>query len=193
VANQKPDNYQQFRNVFRQFNRFMLLMWRLGLGKWINISPQVGGRILVLIHTGRKTSFRRLTPLNYAVINGDFYCTAGFGEQADWYRNLLADPRVEVWEPHGCWVGLAEDVSDSPQRIPLLRQVLIASGFAARLFGINPHKLSDEELHQLTDYYRLVRIRPVQSLREPKGPGDLVWVWPIAALIVLILCIRHRR
>lgn len=190
---QVPDNYQQFRQVFKHFNRFMLLMWRLGLGKWINIWPQVGGRILVLIHTGRKTGFRHMTPVNYAKINGDFYCTAGFGKQADWFRNLLADPKVEIWEPHGRWSGLAEDISDSPQRLPLLRQVLIASGFAARLVDINPKQMSDEELESLTNYYRLVRIKPQQPLGGSGGLEDLVWVWPLAILIILIFCIRRRK
>jgi hypothetical protein len=37
--------------------------------------------------------------------------------------------------------------------------VLIASGFAARLAGINPRSIPDDELQQLAADYRLVRIR----------------------------------
>ena len=136
----------------------MLLLWQLGLGPWINAWPAVGGRIMVLTHTGRRTGRRRQTPVNYAPIGDAVFCTAGFGPRSDWYRNLLADPRVEVWLPKARWQGLAEDVSDSPERIYRLREVLVASGFAAHLAGINPRRISDEELERLAREYRLVRI-----------------------------------
>ena len=74
---------QDLRQGFKYFNRFMLLMWRLGLGRWINLWPEVGGRIMVITHTGRKTGMRRRTPVNYTIANGDIYCTAGFGGVSD--------------------------------------------------------------------------------------------------------------
>ena len=112
---------QLMRRSFRRFNCFMMLVWRLGLGSYGNPSKW-GGAIMVLIHTGRKTGLRHRTPVNYAIVNGELYCTAGFGRYADWYRNIIANPDVEVWLPDGWWAGVAEDVSDSPQRLDLLRQ-----------------------------------------------------------------------
>lgn len=138
----------------------MLLLWRLGLGPWINAWPAVGGRIMVLTHTGRRTGKRRQTPVNYAPIGEAVYCTAGFGRRCDWYQNLMVEPHVEVRLPHECWPGLAEDVSDSADWASCLRQVLIASGFAAYLAGIHPRRISDEELQRLAGEYRLIRIRP---------------------------------
>jgi len=155
---------ERWRQTFKRFNRFMLLMWRLGLGRWINAWPAVGGRIMVLGHTGRRSGLRRQTPVNYAQVNGDVYCTAGFGPRCDWYRNLLANPEVEVWLPGGRRTGRAEDVSGCEQHLHLLRQVLIASGFAARLAGINPRSISDQELQRLAVDYRLVRIRLAEPL-----------------------------
>ena len=157
----------RWRQIFKRFNRFMLLMWRLGLGRWINAWPAVGGRIMVLGHTGRRSGLRRQTPVNYAQINGEVYCTAGFGPHCDWYRNLLANPEVEVWLPGGRRTGRAEDVSGCEQHLDLLRKVLIASGFAARLAGINPRSISDEDLQQLAAGYRLVRVR----LADPAPPA----------------------
>jgi hypothetical protein len=37
--------------------------------------------------------------------------------------------------------------------------VIIASGFAARLFGIDPKKLNDEQLSVISKDYRLVHFR----------------------------------
>ena len=178
---------EQFRQAFRKFNVLMVGMWRLGFGRWINIWPSVIGRIMVITHTGRKSGLRRKTPVNYAQIDGDLYCTAGFGHVSDWYRNILADPNVEVWLPGSWQAGLAEDISDHKNRSHLLRRVMVASGFAAPMFGVDPREMDDRELVEATREYRLIRIRPTEHLSGPGGPGDLAWVWlPVIGFLVLI-------
>ena len=173
------------RQFFKYFNRFMLLMWRLGLGNYINLWPGVIGQIMVITHIGRKSGARLQTPVNYAKIGGDIYCTAGFGAGTDWYRNILKNPQVEIWLPDGWWAGMAEDISDEPGRIALMRQVLIASGFAARVAGINPHTLPDAELDQLSRDYCLVRITPNEARTGQTGPGEYAWIWPLATMLLL--------
>ncbi len=193
-----PELEARARAAFKQFNRFMLLMWRLGLGRWVNLSPRWGGRIMVLVHRGRKSGLRRLTPVNYAPDegnpSGDIYCTAGFGAVADWYKNIVADPHVEVWLPDGWWAGVAEELpQEHPDWLLRLRQVLIASGFAASAFGIDPHRLDDAELLRLAAAYRVIRIRRTAARTGPGGPGDLAWVWPLATLVLGVLLLRRRR
>ena len=145
-----PDTENTLRQVFKRFNPFMVGLFRLGLGWMVNFWPAVGGRIMVITHTGRKSGLRRRTPVNYAPIDGDLYCTAGFGAASDWYRNILANPEVEVWLPGDWRRGRAEDISQDPRRIPLLRQVIIASGVVGPLFGVNPHKMDDAAFDQVT-------------------------------------------
>jgi len=181
----------QLRRAFKRFNPFMLLLWRLGLGRFINAWPEVGGRILVLAHTGRKSGRRRLTPLNYALVDGQVYVTAGFGAAADWYRNLQANPAFEIWLPEGWWAGTSEEVLDPAERLPLLRQVLIGSGVIAPLFGLNPQTLDDEALARASDGYRVIRLHRTVARTGEGGPGDLAWVWPLAALALLLS--RNRR
>jgi deazaflavin-dependent oxidoreductase (nitroreductase family) len=182
------------RQAFRYFNHFMLFMWRAGLGRWINVWPEGIGRIMVLTTTGRKSGLPRRTPVNYAIVDGEVYCTAAFGPGADWYRNLRADPRVEVWLPDGWWEGEAEEVTDSARRLPLLREVLIASAFAGRAAGIDAQQMRDAELDKLTREYRLIRIRRGAARTGTDGPGDLAWVWPVATTVLaLMLLMRPRR
>jgi len=183
---------QRLRRVFKSFNRFMLLLWRLGLGPWGN-GTEFGGSIMVIKHTGRKTGLTRYTPVNYAVVDGDIYCTAGFGSVCDWYSNLMAIPQVEIWLPDGRWAGVADDVSDSKDRGALLRQVIIASGFAGPLFGADPKKLADADFEKLMDNYRLIRIQREGAVTGPGGPGDLAWIWPLSTFILLLLWFRRRR
>ncbi len=188
-----PRVEEGLRQGFRSFNRYMLLMWRLGLGRWLNAAPGLFGRYMVIVHTGRKSGLKRYTPVNYAEIDGDIYCTAGFGVISDWYRNIMADPSVELWLPTMCWTGAAEDVTDQEGALGKMRQVLIASAFAAKAAGIDPMAMSDEELAQATSGYRLVRVR-YTGLREAEGgPGDLAWVWGPLTLLALAALVGSRR
>jgi deazaflavin-dependent oxidoreductase (nitroreductase family) len=190
----KPELEQRLRQAFKTGNRFMLLMWRLGLGEMINMAPDSIGRIMVLTHTGRKTGAKRQTPVNYVILDGEVYITAGFGSTADWYRNILKQPQVEVWLPDGWWQGKAEDVSNHPRRNEILRAVLIASGFAAQAFGgIDPHTASDEDIIAKTSDYKLVRIHRIAACTGPGGPGDLAWIWPVATFLLLPLALRRKR
>ena len=181
----------RLRRLFRVLNRLMVILFRLGLGAWGNAS-KYGGYIMVIKNTGRKSGLSRLTPVNYAMVNGDVYCTAGFGEESDWYRNIMTNPQVEIWLPDGRWAGVAEDVTGLSDRASIFRQVIIASGFAGLLFGVNQKKMSDSELDELLAHYRLIRIRRTGALTGPGGPGDLAWVWPLTTLVLLFLLVSRR-
>jgi len=58
-----------------------------------------GSRLLMLEHTGRKTGIRRFAVLE-AVDHpdpGTYIVAAGFGDRAQWLRNVRASPRVRVY------------------------------------------------------------------------------------------------
>ncbi|HNB53355.1 MAG TPA: nitroreductase family deazaflavin-dependent oxidoreductase [Anaerolineales bacterium] len=188
-----PALEERLRQGFKYLNRFMVLMWRLGFGAWMNAWPQGLGRYLVITHRGRKTGTIHRTPVNFARVDGEIYCTAGFGKVSDWYRNTKANPSVEVWLPDGWWEGTVEDVSDAENRLPLLRAVLIGSGFAAFAAGVNPYQLTDGEMDALTQPYRLLHIRLERPRTGPGGPGDLAWVWPLAVMVMLPLLFIRRK
>ena len=157
VSKATPKQMDSLRKFFHSMNRFMVWMWKKGWGKQMNAWPDKLGRIMVIKHRGRKSGKEYLTPVNYAIVDGEVYCTAGFGSISDWYRNMLVNPQVELWLPDGKRAACAEDISDSPRRVFLLRQVLIASGFAASTFGgLDPGKMNDEQLVEATKEYRLV-------------------------------------
>jgi deazaflavin-dependent oxidoreductase (nitroreductase family) len=187
-----PRLEEQLRQGFKYFNRFMLLMWRLGLGPLLNTGPVMAGRYLVITHVGRKSGSKHRTPVNYAVVEDEVYCVAGFGAASDWYRNIAANPQVEVWLPDGWYAGIAEEVTHPEARLPLLRAVLIGSGFAAYAAGLDPKQMSDKELDVAASEYRLIHIRRVAARTGKDGPGDLVWVWPLLVLFLVPLVLLQR-
>jgi deazaflavin-dependent oxidoreductase (nitroreductase family) len=175
-------------------NRGMEMLWRLGLGPFADVWPHGFGRLLVVEHTGRRSGTRYRTPINYTVVGDDLFCVAAFGERTDWYRNLLSTPDTAVWLPDGRWQATVTDVSDRSDRVDLMRRVLIDSGFAARVFGLNPHRISADDLAQATATYRLMRIRPVRRQAAPEGPGDLAWIWiPMGAAVSALLLLRRLK
>ncbi len=182
----------RLRRAFRPFNRFIVLLFRMGLGSWGN-GTRYAGYVMVIKHTGRTTGLARHTPVNYAVIDGDVYCASALGKESDWYLNLLANPEVELWLPDSRWTGVAEDVSDLEQRVEVLRRVIIASGLAGPLFGVDPKRMRDEDYQQLLETYRLIRISQRKAATGPGGPGDLAWVWPLTTFLLLALLFRKTR
>jgi deazaflavin-dependent oxidoreductase (nitroreductase family) len=190
-----PEILEAGRQAFRKMNRGMLVMWRLGLGWTTDLWPAGFGRLMVIEHVGRKTGTRYRTPVNFTPDGDDVVCLAGFGERTDWLRNVLTRPDIAVWLPDGRWEARVEDASGDPERLDLMRRVLIDSGFAAPLIGIHPRRISDEDLADATSAYHLLRIRPLRRADAPDGPGDLTWVWyPIGAVLAagLWLCRRRR-
>jgi deazaflavin-dependent oxidoreductase (nitroreductase family) len=77
----------------RRLMRAPIWLYRARLGGLL------GGRLLMLEHTGRKTGAPRRVVLE--VIDHprtDSYIVAsGFGERAQWFRNVTVDPRVRVY------------------------------------------------------------------------------------------------
>jgi deazaflavin-dependent oxidoreductase (nitroreductase family) len=148
---------------------------------------------MVITHIGRKSGMRHKTPVNYAIIDDEVYCVSGFGEISDWYQNIVKDPQIEVWLPNGWWSGVAEDVSDHEHFLPIVREVMIGSGFAAWLAGLLPKRMSDVELEQKTKGYKLIHIRRENERTGPDGPGELSWIWPLIAFLTIPLLLKRRN
>ena len=100
----------------KRFNPGMVQRYQKGIGPT--------RMVLLLTTTGRKSGQPRTTPLQYEEIGGAYTVGSARGAQADWLRNLQADPHVQVQIGERCFSALAEAVTDP---------VRIADFFEARL------------------------------------------------------------
>jgi deazaflavin-dependent oxidoreductase (nitroreductase family) len=82
------------------------VLYALGLG------PIIGGFILLLTTTGRKSGLKRVTPVQYEEIGGEYYVGAARGVKADWVRNIQSNPQVELRVGARRLQGMAEVVTD---------------------------------------------------------------------------------
>jgi deazaflavin-dependent oxidoreductase (nitroreductase family) len=76
----------------------------------------LGRMILLLTTTGRKSGLPRVTPLQYELVEGAYCVGARRGQQADWFKNILANPHVELQVRSRRLKAIAEPVTD-PARI----------------------------------------------------------------------------
>jgi len=102
-------------SLLRSSQRGPRLAYRIGLG------PLIGGIILLLTTTGRKSGLPRTTALQYEKCGGDFLVASFRGTQADWYRNLAAYPQAVVQAGRRCLEVQARLSSDPLELADFLR------------------------------------------------------------------------
>jgi deazaflavin-dependent oxidoreductase (nitroreductase family) len=151
-----------------EFRRLNTYLWRLmrfppRVAYAIGLGPLIGRLVLLLTTTGRKSGLPRVTPLQYEEIDGVIYIGSARGSKADWYRNILADPRVEVRVTARRFHGLAEATTDV-ERIADFFEVRFARhpmmmGILLRFTGL-PVKPDRTQLEQYAAKRAMVLIHP---------------------------------
>lgn len=86
------------------------IAYALGLG------PLLGRVVLLLTTVGRKSGQRRVTPLQYERIGDDIVIGSATGPHADWYKNIVAHPEVDLQVGSQRIHATAEPTTD-PERI----------------------------------------------------------------------------
>lgn len=86
--------------------RVFKTMYALGLGRL------VGRVVLLLTTTGRKSGLPRVTALQYEEVDGAIYLGSSKGTQADWFKNLVANPNACIRVKSRQFSGKAQAVTD---------------------------------------------------------------------------------
>ena len=101
----------------------MVPFHRAGLAAWLG-NPLTGWQLL-LTTTGRRSGLPRFTPLGYLVADGAAWVLAGYGSATLWYRNLVADPAVEVLLPaRPPFAAGATEILDPVLRDPIIPRLV---------------------------------------------------------------------
>ncbi len=126
----------------------------------------IGKLILLLGHTGRKSGKPYVTPLQYEKIDEAYVVGAGRGFQADWFRNVQADPRVHVRVGRIEFDCLAEPVCEPERAADFLEYRLKRHPLMLGLMMKFAHKLPMRPSRaQLVE---LAKTTPMVILRPPK-------------------------
>ncbi len=130
---------------FRPDNKVFTRLYRRFLYRF------AGGVVLLLTTTGRRSGRPHTVGLQYEFIDGAYWVGAADGPRADWYRNILINPQVEV-QAGKTRLRATAAVVDDPQRVAaylayrlekrplMLRLILRLDGVRGR---ITPQTISE--------------------------------------------------
>lgn len=181
---------------------FIAPLLRLGFG-WLIGNPFTG-HLMLLRTRGRRTGLLREAPLGYVIRNGFVYCVAGYGEPTPWFRNLLADPDVEVILPTRRFHGRAEPVADPIEWSTAYRALIASFGLVGRSIVGEVRDLDDDALLERHRALPVVRITTTDGsgplIAGAFDPGGSGWLLPIVASKILVVLawawfgpLRRRR
>jgi deazaflavin-dependent oxidoreductase (nitroreductase family) len=144
-------------------NARMMANYRRGLGPT---------RVVLLLTTlGRKSGLPRVTPLQYEEVNGCYYIASARGVEADWYKNVLANPSVHVQVREREFDAMAEPVTDPARIADFIELRLRCHPFMIRLimtlFDGLPWRFSRADLEQFCAKKAMVVLHPdIEKLKN---------------------------
>jgi len=130
----------------------------------IGLGPLIGGIILLLITTGRKSRLKRVTPLQYEKIGNDYYLGSARGVKSDWVRNILSNPQVEMRVGAKHFHGTAEVIAAPAKfadfmEVRLERHPFMIGLIMTKAHGL-PRRPSREQLEALAKDEAFVIVHP---------------------------------
>lgn len=149
-----------------------LFCWETGLGPALNALPSVFGQQAVLYFPGRggKNSFPCCESggrILLAVTNEELN---GINEM------LLQSPGVEIWLKSGWYAGTVRLLS--PEEQAEIAETIPNEQF----FGEAGNKLNEHWQR----HYQLLEVTRSAPCTGSSGPGSKAWIWPLAALFLLL-------
>ncbi len=158
--------------LIKKLYRFPILLYRLGLGKWI------GKTISILSTYGRKTGKVHRTPVEYYRHQGKFYVMSGFGQVPDWYKNVQTDPHVTLNTDRGFLKGIARRPQSEKEWegvYAFLKNSPV--GFLSDTDMVR--KLDDPKMQEQIKTWHVLTFDPTDEPCPPPLEADLLWAWPL--------------
>ncbi len=128
-----------------------------------NPNAPIGKMVLLLTTIGRKSGKLRVTPLQYEELDGAYYVGSARGTEADWYKNLVACPQVELQVAGRQLAARAETITE-PSRIADFLALRLQRhprmlGMMMLLEGLPPRP-SRQQLEHAAQHLALVKLTP---------------------------------
>ncbi|MHA2407074.1 MAG: nitroreductase family deazaflavin-dependent oxidoreductase [Candidatus Ranarchaeia archaeon] len=143
--------------------RIPRLWYKLGLGHF-------AGRIFLLLTTkGRKTGKWHTVPLQYTKDGQVYYVGSARGTQADWFKNIVVNPSVEVHVKRHRFKGEVRIITEQKQIVEYLHLQMqrhpIFMKLILRMRGLTTFP-SPQEIQEYSKSIALVSIQPTSSLPD---------------------------
>jgi deazaflavin-dependent oxidoreductase (nitroreductase family) len=146
-----------------------ILLYRLGLGF------VVGRLFMVMTTVGRKSGKPRRTAIEFHEYKGRRYVFSAWGMKADWYRNIEANPYINIQTWRGAESVLARRITSHAELAdafafamanPSIRMVMKSAGFGQTL----------EQFLAQKEHFTFVTFDPADHFAPEPQRSDLAWV-----------------
>jgi deazaflavin-dependent oxidoreductase (nitroreductase family) len=173
-------SYPAQGTLSRLFFKAPLVLWRMGVGPLMEkVAP-----VMILTTRGRKSGLPRHTGVAYERIDGIRYAGSAWGAEADWYKNMVADPHVTIQTGEGAEHAFGYRVTDLGEYEKVAAWLLAYSKdpfLESWLESLDiAHDLDD--MIAKRDRVYLVGFRPSDEPGPEPLETDLVWLWPVLAV-----------
>jgi deazaflavin-dependent oxidoreductase (nitroreductase family) len=123
--------------------------------------------MLLLTTTGRKSGLPRVTPLQFEEVDGIYYIASARGRDADWFKNIEANPNVHVQIRECAFDAIAEPVTD-PSRIAdfiklRLKRHPVMIRLIITLFDGLPLRFTRADLEKFCQEKAMAILRPIRE------------------------------
>lgn len=180
--------------LLKQILRVPLWLYQAGFGPVLGWLP-----FLILTTRGRRTGLPRHTVLEYRRHGSKFYIISGWGEQAHWYKNLLADDQVTIQYGRLTIPARAVKVTDPAEALRAVYMFRRGSPLADVVLSrmSSADRIDLKTLTEVASEFTVVRLdRQAGTPRLPSAPAYPL-IAPFVAIISLILLILwlfgHRK
>lgn len=147
---------QTLYHRMRGLNQRMMANYKRGFGPL--------GVVLLLTTTGRKSGLPRQTPLQYELVDGQIYIGSARGAEADWVRNIQANPVVQVQMGKRIFDARGEVFTDPERFVDFLelrlRRHPVMVRLIMHLFDGLPLRFTRADLRKLAGEKALVVLHP---------------------------------
>ena len=179
---------EQSRDIAVQLLQAPLHLYRLGWGPALSWLP-----LMILTTKGRESGSPRHLIVEYRRHGSKLYVVAGWGADADWYRNVQREPRVTI--QHGARImdARARLVDDPAEALRALYMYSRNSWVYETLFArMSSAKSADlNTLAEVVEEFTVVRLELTDD--EPELPAVELYSEPVrqvATIVALILLVR---
>jgi deazaflavin-dependent oxidoreductase (nitroreductase family) len=138
-------------------NRFMVFFYKIRLLPLLGLGKQM----MLLTTQGRTSHKQRDFPIGYYLIDGVVHVFSGWGKNANWYKNIIANPQdVFLQVGFDRFQAIPEFVEDSDEkRHAIERLIACCPEGASHLIGWDPQidKIETADFSQMIDRVMVVR------------------------------------
>ncbi|MCA9915783.1 MAG: nitroreductase family deazaflavin-dependent oxidoreductase [Anaerolineae bacterium] len=166
-----------------------LLLWRLGLGSII------GRSIMVLTVTGRKSGLPRHTMAEWHPIGSRKFVPVAFGERAQWYKNIQANPLITIQTNEGAESVFARRITEEHEFLEAVRVVQQRNPVMAQWY-FESRGITDANPENLLSHKDQIFFLTFDATSESTPPplqADLRWVWLIVLGLFILLGVLLRQ